>query len=211
MVRVSAPHERLAPVAPISVHAAMLVACLCVASSGCGRIGFDLLDQAVPLDANAGGRDGGPLDGAADGSISPADPDARTPDSAAPDVTIPDSAAPDAITPPVSVACGTDGLVSFCSTRRTETAHDALGSGSRDDPFVLCSAAQLVALGHHPESWDAHYRLGAEVDLGAFDETTLLPIGNTSSPFHGSFDGCGHHITGFHRASPALDHVGLAR
>ena len=182
IAKVSAPHEWLAPVALTSAHAATLVVCLCVASSGCGRIGYDLLDEAVPLDANAGGRDGGPLDGAiADGSISPVGPD----------------------------ACGTDALVSFCSTRQTETAPDSLGSGSRNDPFVLCSAAQLVALGEHPEIWDAHFRLGADVDLGAFDETTLFPIGDTSSPFRGSFDGCGHRITAFHRASPALDSVGL--
>jgi hypothetical protein len=107
------------------------------------------------------------------------------------------------------VVCGTDDLVAFCTARTTETAHDALGSGSRDDPFILCSAAQLVALSEHPESWNAHFRLGADVDLNAFDESTMAPIGNAASLFHGTFDGCGHRITGLHRASPSMDHVGL--
>jgi hypothetical protein len=95
-----------------------------------------------------------------------------------------------------------------------ESAVDAIGSGTADDPFLLCNARQLVALMDPAAApqWSAHFRLGADLDLAGLDESTAPathPIGTRATPFTGTFDGAGHAISNLTHRSRRSEHVGL--
>ncbi len=94
----------------------------------------------------------------------------------------------------------------------------ACGSGSVDDPFLINSEIQLVRLSdpaNQAEAWDAtacggekcHFKLSQDLDM----EDLVLngPIGNSSDPFHGSFNGNGHTISNLTVNLPATNNVGL--
>lgn len=64
------------------------------------------------------------------------------------------------------------------------------GSGSGDDPFLICSFAQLLHLADSPDDWDDHFALERDIDGGA-----ISPIGNSGDHFTGDFDGQGRTIS----------------
>ncbi len=73
------------------------------------------------------------------------------------------------------------------------------GSGTKADPYVISSAKQYGdfvaaynALTAAP-SETVYYKLGADIDLSG---TEISPVGSSSVPFNGSFDGNGHKISG---------------
>ncbi|MBQ7713149.1 MAG: hypothetical protein IJT69_04960 [Clostridia bacterium] len=76
-----------------------------------------------------------------------------------------------------------------------------LGAGSYADPILISSADELaeitgsvtVLFGETKVSAPLYYRLTRDLDLTGVEFT---PIGNSSNPFSGIFDGDGHTITG---------------
>lgn len=64
----------------------------------------------------------------------------------------------------------------------------AEGSGTKEDPYVITSAAQLQAV---KDDLDAHYRLGGDIDL---DGVPWTPVGKENAPFTGTLDGDGHTV-----------------
>jgi len=62
------------------------------------------------------------------------------------------------------------------------------GEGTVDDPYEITNATQLQAI---EDDLDAHYELVQNVDA---DRAAFVPIGNSTSPFTGSFDGQGHAV-----------------
>src|SRR5690606_26661460 len=78
------------------------------------------------------------------------------------------------------------------------------GSGTAEDPWVIVTAQQLYEVRDAP---DAHYRLGADIDLelGSYPGAPWwTPIGVwPSSPFTGVFDGDGHTIANLRFDGPA--------
>ncbi|MCR4726967.1 MAG: hypothetical protein K5753_07105 [Clostridia bacterium] len=85
---------------------------------------------------------------------------------------------------------------------RSESIVYHLGEGSYADPYLISGADELktifsgsveVAFGKTKVEAPLHYRLEADIDLSGAEWT---PIGNTSTPFIGVFDGNGHKITG---------------
>lgn len=84
--------------------------------------------------------------------------------------------------------------------RCNEAEQDELaGSGSSDDPYLVCLAEQLSLIGTNPYAMDRAFALGDDLDLASLDEE-LASIG-AGSAFTGVFDGRGHAIRG---ASGAL-------
>lgn len=69
------------------------------------------------------------------------------------------------------------------------------GSGTEEDPYMIESAEQLDKVRDY---LDAHFRLGANIDLSTYSAGEgWLPIATVySSPFTGTFDGNGYQITG---------------
>jgi hypothetical protein len=73
------------------------------------------------------------------------------------------------------------------------------GTGTAQDPFVICSAEQFASIGQQSMLWNSHFLLGADLDLVSFDGTslakTISAIGTTTKAFTGSFDGGNHSIS----------------
>lgn len=77
------------------------------------------------------------------------------------------------------------------------------GHGIADDPYQIWTAEHMNAIGANPGDWDKHFKLMADIDLGAFIGArgkTFQMIGVHSSygqPFSGVFDGNGKAISNF--------------
>lgn len=82
------------------------------------------------------------------------------------------------------------------------------GSGTGADPYRIWTAEQMNAIGAHPDDWDKHFRLMADLDLSSFDGGEGRPAfrmiaPHTGSaegefqgtPFTGVFDGNGHTVS----------------
>ncbi len=64
------------------------------------------------------------------------------------------------------------------------------GSGTADDPYLIATAAQLNAIGLHPEHSAKHFRLTADIDMNDLGKTPV----NLIPTFQGVFDGNDHTI-----------------
>lgn len=83
------------------------------------------------------------------------------------------------------------------------------GGGSAESPYLICTAEQMNIIGLHPEHWDAHFTLMADLDLGAYSGEQFNIIGSRTAPFTGSFDGKGHKLLNFTCHTADRDHIGL--
>ena len=77
------------------------------------------------------------------------------------------------------------------------------GSGTEADPYIIRTTEQLLQINNN---LGAHYKLGDDIDLGGM---TWTPLGTTSMPFTGTFDGDEHTISNFVINDSLLDYVGL--
>ena len=99
---------------------------------------------------------------------------------------------------------GFDGQVQpFCDSEPLAAHYADFGSGTVDDPYLICTAAQFASIGltdagHH------HYRLMADIDLSGFDESNYSP-----TVLEGSLDGNEYAIRNFSYFAPSQDIVGL--
>jgi hypothetical protein len=64
------------------------------------------------------------------------------------------------------------------------------GSGTAADPYLIATAAQLNAIGLHPEHSAKHFRLTADIDINDLGTTRV----NLIPSFEGVFDGNDHTI-----------------
>jgi hypothetical protein len=64
------------------------------------------------------------------------------------------------------------------------------GSGTAADPYLIATAAQLNAIGLHPQDSAKHFRLTADIDMNDLGETPV----NLIFFFQGVFDGNDHTI-----------------
>lgn len=87
-------------------------------------------------------------------------------------------------------------LCSFC---------EAGGSGSDDDPLVICDCEQLQDIS---KDLDAHYVLGGTIDCTS-PNSSFETIGDNFDPFSGSLDGDGNVIYGLNIDSPEENYAGL--
>jgi len=85
------------------------------------------------------------------------------------------------------------------------------GAGTRDDPYLVATAAQLDSVRQH---LDAHFRLTADINLGVAPYSAgagWQPIGaqDAGQRFSGSLDGHGHVIYNLTINRPLTGHQGL--
>lgn len=71
------------------------------------------------------------------------------------------------------------------------------GTGTSEDPFLIYTPEHLFSIGYAPCQWDKHFRLMADIDLSTYSGIDFNPIGVSSIPFTGVFDGSGHTISNF--------------
>ena len=83
------------------------------------------------------------------------------------------------------------------------------GAGTPEDPYLVATAEQFMAIGAFPCEWDKSFRLMSDLDLSAFSDLGSDRIGLDSDlAFIGSFDGDGYYIRNW--SCPVKgDNVGL--
>ncbi len=109
----------------------------------------------------------------------------------------------------VGPATNSDGWdVNFCADKSAATNPAAYGTGALGDPYRLCTAAQLNAIGSAPGLWGSHFKVETDIDLSSIPANHAI-IGTSGSPFTGTFDGGGRTISGFTHIAPASGNVGL--
>ncbi len=72
------------------------------------------------------------------------------------------------------------------------------GDGSPEFPFQIAEPNQLIYMSQHPEHWDKHFIVTANINLALADPntfTTALIAPDGSNGFTGVFDGNGHTIS----------------
>ena len=85
------------------------------------------------------------------------------------------------------------------------------GSGTSSDPYQITNAEQLFEVRN---SLSAYYKLMNDIDLTEWiaEESPSqgwTPIGTTTTPFAGDFDGNNKSIKGLYINKPSVDYVGL--
>ena len=84
------------------------------------------------------------------------------------------------------------------------------GSGTREDPYLIFTAAQLNAIGAQPQDWSGHFKLMADIDLSGYRGTEFKTMGTPEDgPFTGTFDGNYKTISNFQWSSEWAWYVGL--
>jgi len=83
------------------------------------------------------------------------------------------------------------------------------GSGTQDDPYLISTANDLLALAADPNDWTGHFRLTADVNMAEVPRDTICMIGDATVPFRGTFDGAGKRILHFTLICSDCDRVGL--
>jgi len=114
-------------------------------------------------------------------------------------------------------------LALFILSATAAAAEYGGGDGSAAYPYLITTPADLNDIGNHPEDWDKHFELTADIDLSGYDglsgpEFKLIGgefIWNGSSyvgnGFAGVFDGGGPTISNFTYLSPGTNCVGIFR
>jgi len=105
-------------------------------------------------------------------------------------------------------------LVMLYFSGLTAQAQYGGGSGATRDPYLIYTTEQMNAIGANPIDWEKHFKLMADIDLGAFKGTDSNIIGywvtwQDRKHFTGVFDGNGHTISNFSYISTDTDYVGL--
>lgn len=84
------------------------------------------------------------------------------------------------------------------------------GAGEPNDPYLICTAEQMNAIGLNPADWDKHFKLVADIDLASLGDTQCNIIGSDPNrPFTGVFDGNQHVILNLMYRHGNRDHAGL--
>jgi len=84
------------------------------------------------------------------------------------------------------------------------------GTGTLEDPYLISTAEQMNAIGINPVDWHRHFKLMADIDVGAYSETDFNIIGgDPNKPFMGVFDGNNHTIYNFTYTCQDSDFIGL--
>ena len=94
-------------------------------------------------------------------------------------------------------------------TNHTADAPFAGGAGSYENPYRICTATQLQAIGSSSDRLEANYVLAADIDLSAYTGTSFALIGSSATPFMGTFRGEGHLLSRFTYSDAATDDIGV--
>jgi hypothetical protein len=95
------------------------------------------------------------------------------------------------------------------TARDTDLICTSSGSGSLEDPVVLCSAEDLNNIRN---ALDLDYKLGKDIDLKCLSresEEGFVPIGNGLYQFIGSLDGSGYTISNLYINASESSEIGL--
>ena len=102
----------------------------------------------------------------------------------------------------------------LCISPTTFAQFSGSGSGTEADPYLIFNPIQLDQVRNFLNRDNVYFKLMADIDLEEYIAENYpaqgwLPIGTSSSPFLGYFDGNGKTITNLTINRPSLDYVGL--
>ena len=88
------------------------------------------------------------------------------------------------------------------------------GTGTESDPYLIYNENQLAQLGNFLNQEGVYFRLQKDLDLTDWISENnpgqgWMPIGVSTSPFKGIFDGNNHKISGIFINRPSTDYVGF--
>jgi parallel beta-helix repeat protein len=75
--------------------------------------------------------------------------------------------------------------------------------------YPISMPGQMQIIGSNPYYWDKDFILTANIDLADYTGTEFNIIGNSGTPFTGSFDGNCHTISNFTYTTMETDYIGL--
>src|SRR5262249_17979596 len=104
---------------------------------------------------------------------------------------------------------GSGGAAAECQNLGGAGAYNALGSGTPEQPYLICSAAQLVDLSFEPNAWSRYFLMGSDIDMTGYGTLEYTPIGSETVPFSGVFGGGGFTIRNFVWHDAGRDNAGL--
>jgi len=87
----------------------------------------------------------------------------------------------------------TSGVTANVTVNAAPEASAPSGSGTEGDPYLISNFAQLKWVSENSSSWSGHFRVTQAIDASAtagscyLSNTGWSPIGNSSTPFTGSF------------------------
>lgn len=95
--------------------------------------------------------------------------------------------------------------VAICDQAHTsESLPFHTGNGSEESPYTICDASQFLEVANSDTT--KIYELGDDLD---FDSMTITPIGNSTSPFMGRFEGNDYSLKNINISEPTLDNQGV--
>jgi hypothetical protein len=96
----------------------------------------------------------------------------------------------------------------FCSAAQAQ--YDG-GSGTENDPYLIRTAEQFIAIGATQSDWSKHFQLRADIDLSEYADTAynIIGTGPSNESFKGVFDGNDHKIFNFSLRSARQQYTGL--
>ncbi|MCF7794436.1 MAG: T9SS type A sorting domain-containing protein [Candidatus Cloacimonetes bacterium] len=87
------------------------------------------------------------------------------------------------------------------------------GTGTSGDPYLIATLDNLYWVTQNSSSWDKYFKQTADIDAattsGWDGGAGFLPIGNTSTPFTGSYNGQGGIISSLTINRPSVSFVGM--
>jgi hypothetical protein len=84
------------------------------------------------------------------------------------------------------------------------------GQGTAAQPYLIATAAHLIAIGSTPSDWDKYFKLTGDIDMRNIGPTPYRPIGTPQDgAFVGVFDGNYKTISNFRLSSEDGNYLGL--
>lgn len=108
----------------------------------------------------------------------------------------------------------TSAAMFLCCVTTTFAQFSGSGSGTENDPYLIMNPIQLNQLRNFLNKEEVYFKMMTDIDLTEFldDESSSQgwsPVGNSSAPFKGIFDGNEKTITGLWINRNSTDNIGL--
>jgi len=101
-------------------------------------------------------------------------------------------------------------LIAVCFFILPAQAKYGGGAGTAEDPYLICDANHINAVGAEPNDWDKCFKLMADVDLSGYEVGEFNIIGTDDDyPFVGVFDGNNHTVSNFTCDANCINYAGL--
>jgi hypothetical protein len=83
------------------------------------------------------------------------------------------------------------------------------GAGTTEDPYLISTPRDLLALSADANDWAAHFLLTADIDMADVPHDVACVIGTEDIPFRGTFDGAGRTIRHLTCITTGRNRIGL--